>query len=301
MSRFFLVGFGLVLLQVFRLSSAAAEGGWPEGFRVAEHSTSPNGRYGVLIPGLEQANDDDEKTPNTLVDLQTKKQLAVIHSSHYVQGLNHRGLTVAWATDSSCCTVVFEGRYGFDTITALEHQGSTWTQTDLGKAIQKGLDGSIAKQARSASVGGLGSAHFRFAPGRKILVRATAYTNPKAMDDQPTYNALFQGTFDLAAGKWTRSEARKITDSDAFEFAFSTTLDEDTTFGDPADRLKRYDEWLNDVYGVVRTVLPPARFAAVKKEQVAWLQQLATRKSAPEKCEFIGARIRQLRELVWSN
>jgi hypothetical protein len=120
------------------------------------------------------------------------------------------------------------------------------------------------------------------------------------MEDQPSYYALFQGTFDRATGKWTRSEARKIPSEDPFPTAYDDTLlDEWITFSAEEDRLAWYDARLNEVYEVVRMVLPAERFAAVKKEQIAWLKQIEARDSVAAKCKFIGARINELRQLVW--
>src|SRR4051812_41972655 len=80
----------------------AAEGGWPEGYEVAENSQSPNGRYGVLLPSRTVADAiDDDKIANKLVDLKTHRHLCVIRGAHYFPGQNHFGLTVKWAPDSS--------------------------------------------------------------------------------------------------------------------------------------------------------------------------------------------------------
>lgn len=276
------------------------EGGWPERNVVAEGSESPDGRYGVLLPSrlVADALDDDAIT-NTLVDLKKHRRLAVIRGAHYFPGQNHRGLGVDWAADSSWCAVTFDGRYGFDTITGIEIEGTTCKQTDLGSHIQKALDSIIAKQAREAKAGGYGNAYFRAVPGRKILVRATAFTNPKGFPEQGTYCALFQGTFDLASGKWTRSDASKIASADAFDFAYGDRFEEGITFASEENRLSWHDERLNEVYRVVRTVLPAARFAGVKKEQIAWLKRLEASDSTAKKCTLIAARVQELRQLVW--
>lgn len=290
----------LILILANLPASFGAEPKWPEGYDIAEGSESPDGRFGVLIPSLEVADKlDDEKIPNTLVELKTHRRIGVIRRAHYFHHQNHSGLGVEWAADSSWCAVTYEGRYGFDQITLAEIKGAACAQTDVGTHIKKALDAAITKQARSASASGDANAHFRPAPGRKILVRAISRTNPKQFDDQPTYCALFQGTFDLASGKWTRSEARKIANPDDFDSAYSDTLEENATFATEENRLSWYDERLNEVYRAARTVLPAARFAEVKKEQVAWLKRLDAAGSIKKKCELMAARIRELRLLVW--
>ncbi len=292
----------LCLLQIaVRLPQArAAEKGWPEGYEIAEHSESPDGRYGVLLPTREKAETfDDTEVPNTLVNLKTHQRLGVIHAAHYFHGLNHSGLQVAWAPDSSWCAVTWEGRFGFDTITLVEPKGATCTQVEIGRHIQHALDGAIAAQAHEKNAGGYGSAYFRPGPDRKILVRATALTNPKSFDNVPTYHARFHGTFDRATGKWTASEARKADDIDALGTAYSDTLEEGTTFTDESSRLQWHDDRLNETYAAIRTILPAERFATVKKEQIAWLKQLEAADTTAKKCALIAARIEELRKLVW--
>jgi hypothetical protein len=290
----------LLQIAVCLPSACAAVAGWPEGYVIAEHSESPDGRYGVLLPTREAAEAmEDDKIPNTLVDLQTHRSLGIIRNAHYSPGQNHSGLHVEWAPDSSWCAVTLEARFGFDTITLLEPKGATCTQTELGKHIQKALNSAIAAQAHAKSFGGYGSAWFRPGPGRTVLVRATAFTNPKTLEDVPIYWARFAGTFDCATGKWTASEARKTDDLDALNTAYSDTLEEGTTFNDEDSRLKWHDARLNEVYAAVRSVLPAERFAAVKKEQIAWLKQLEAADTPAKKCELIAARIKELRKLVW--
>jgi uncharacterized protein YecT (DUF1311 family) len=292
----------LCLLQIavcLPPARAAAEG-WPEGYEIAEHSESPDGRFGVLLPSREKADTfDDTEIPNALVNLKTRQRLGIIRAAHYFPGQNHSGLNVAWAPDSSWCAVIWQGRYGFDTITLLEPRGATCTQTEIGKHIQKALDSAIAVQAHDKDAGGYGSAFFHAGPGRKVLVRATAYTNPKSFDNVPTYWARFAGTFDLATKKWTASESHKAENIDALDTAYSDTLEEGVTFNDEIARHDWLDDRLNETYAAVRTVLPAERFAAVTKEQIAWLEQLEAADTTAKKCDLIAARIRELRKLVW--
>jgi hypothetical protein len=292
----------LCLLQnaVLLPPASAAGEGWPEGYEIAGHSESPDGSFGVLLPTREKAETiDDTEILNTLVNLKTHQRLGVIRAAHYFPGQSHSFLNVAWAADSSWCIVSWDGRYGFDSITLLEPKGATCTQTELGKHIQQALNAAIAKQAHDKSASSYGNAYFHSGPGRKVLVRATAFTNPKSLENVPDYHARFEGTFDLATRKWTASEARKIGDIDALQTAYSDTLDEGLTFSEEKDRLSWHDERLNEVYAAVRTVLPAERFAAVKKEEIAWLKQLEAADTPAKKCDLIAARIKELRKLVW--
>lgn len=274
----------------------AAETGWPEGYAIRAGSLSPDGRYGVLLPDRETAADQEEdEVVNTLVNLRSHRRLADIRGAHYFPGRNHRGLEVVWAPDSSWCVVTYEDRYGFGNITAIRIRNGECTQTDIGRHIQKALETSVDPRAGDV----YGSAHFHPAPGGKILVLATGYTNPKGFDDVLSCCSMFEGTFDTGDGKWMRSKSREIDDNTDLESACSEDLGEGITFNRQEDRLEWYDARLNEAYRALRTILPADRFSALKKEQIAWLKQLEAAGSNEEKCNLIVARIKELRQLVW--
>ena len=56
---------------------------------------------------------------------------------------------------------------------------------------------------------------------------------------------------------------------------------------------------MNKVYRAAQFILPPARFAAVKREQIEWLKKRNAAPSTDEKCKLMEARIKALQELVW--
>jgi len=298
-----LLALGSILIGMGREAVLAKEGSWPEGYEIREGSTSPDGRYGVLLPTREQAGEDEEDSiANVLVNLKTYARLGVIHGTHYFPGENHRGLRVVWAEDSTWCVVVYEGRYGFDTITAVEPRGTTCTQHDLGQHVQKALDAVIARQSgeKDASASA-SSVYFRSAPGRKILVRSTAQTNPKSFPDVHTWYAFFQGTFDLTGKKWVNSDARKIDaeEENALDTAFYDFEAEHATFSSEDERLKSLDDRLNEVYRAARLILPGERFADLKKKQIAWVKRLEATESTAAKSKLIETRIRELQAIVW--
>ena len=147
------------------------------------------------------------------------------------------------------------------------------------------------------------SPYFRFGTDRKVRVRALSQNNPKQFEDVKTYYALFQGTFDVAAKKWTVTDARSISaeQDDALETAYSD-LEQDlehTTFQNEEDKAESLDKKMNKVYSAAQFILPAARFTAVKKEQIEWLKKRNAAPSTEEKCKLMEARIKALQELVW--
>jgi len=299
-----------VLALHLGLARAVAAADWPQNYVVHEHSESLDDRYGVLVLSKEAAIEQDQTDGNTtfLANLQMGQVLGEVRGTDYFEGQNHRDLQVVWSPDSSVCVLEYEGRYGFDSVFALELKGEGFRQIDLGEHIQKSLgrlfDGYV-------------NAYFRFAPDHKLKVRALSYTNPKQLPDEPSNYARFQGTFDLTSEKWTDSSARKIKseDQDALSTAYqedfarhmivaadSTKVPENFTgsvFSSEEEKADALDKFMNDVYAAVRSFLPPGRFAKVKQEQIAWLKTRDATQSAEEKSKLTENRIRALQDLLW--
>ena len=301
-ARLLALFFGLSLNVA--LSETAAAVNWPDGYVVYENTASPDGRYGVLVPTMEAWEQDESLSEaNYLADIKNHRVLGKIDKVDYFEHQNHRGLEVFWAPHSSVCVVENDGRYGADSISVLEINDSSFTQTEIGDRIQKSLDGAMKKQAHAPEMAGDVSPYFRFGTDRKVRVRALSQNNPKQFEDIRTYYALFQGTFDVAAKKWTVIDARSISaeQDDALVTAYGD-LEQDlehTTFQNEEDKAESLDQNMNKVYRAAQFILPPARFAAVKREQIEWLKKRNAAPSTDEKCKLIEARIKALQELVW--
>jgi uncharacterized protein YecT (DUF1311 family) len=305
------------LLLLFGLvvgSRTVAAGDWPENYVVHEHSESPDGRYGVVVLSHQAAIDEDGTEGNAtyLANLQTRKTLGEIRGTDYFENQNHRDLQVVWAPDSSTCILQYDGRYGFDSVLALELKDESFRQIDIGKHIQETLDRLFE---------GYVNAYFRFGPDHELKVRALSYTNPKSLPDQPDNYARFEGTFDLASDNWNTSNARQINMEqwDALQASLQSGYDADfdkhmivaanptdappdftgSVFSSEQEKLDALDKMLNDVYEAVRFILSPDRFAKVKKEQIAWIKTRDTTHSIKGKSKLTEDRIRALQNLLW--
>lgn len=304
---------GLLLFVAAIVRVTAAD--WPEDYVVHENSTSPDGRYGIAIP---ESDDVAKKQPdpkieeyyalNYLADIKNHTVLGAIKGSDYFRHQNHAGLSVTWAPDSKMCVAQYDARYGWDSVYVLKIKGDTFEQIDIGKHID-----AVQKKIFNGYLTG----YYRFTPDGKLKVRATSYTNPKQFEDEPTYNGLFQGTFDLSSGKWTASSARKVKsdDWDNFEIAYNDNsskqmivaaddkqVPENFTgevFRSEQEKFDALDQRLNNVYQAVRVLVPPQRFAKVKEEQRAWVTKRDADKSVETKSKLTEERIRTLQDLLW--
>ena len=298
----------LVVTGVWFLTSIVAQAAdWPEGYVVHKQSSSPDGQFGIVVPGSEETSEAEESF-NYLGNVKIHQVVGKIDGANYFERQNHRDLSVTWSPDSKWCVVQYDARFGFDMIAVLELKASGLTQIDLGKHIEKSLVAAAGEE-------GFGQVFFRFAPGGKLLIRSLYYTgNPKITDENTKY-ARFAGTFELKSKKWSASEASKTGDYDVLSSAYSETpailvapngdqtkVPEDFIGGVVAsdeEKATQRDQEMNDVYKGVRAVFAPARFAKVRQEQIAWLKKRDAAISATEKCELTEARIKALQDLLW--
>jgi uncharacterized protein YecT (DUF1311 family) len=286
----------LLVLGMILPFSIASAGEWPLGYVLDESSRSPDGHYGISIPRHDPQYDDqtyialpdDIQIANYLDDLKANRHLEKIRSD-YIEGEPHRHLNVFWTPDSKWCVVDCEDRYGFSSITILVSNGSHFTQTDVGKHIQKALESAIKDQPDIEP-------YFRLNTDRKLLVRALTWTRSEA-----PYHGFFQGTYDLNSDKWTASTASKISSerTDEITDAYRDYSPEELTEVSSDQKTDYIEQRLNQVYQGVRSALPPARFAEVKRKQLAWLKARDALGSADERLTFTEARIKELQDLLW--
>jgi hypothetical protein len=294
----------LVVASCSALSLAsvlAAKG--PEDYVVEENSESPNGRYALLIQTQDAAEEENSEHSVYLANVKTHQVLGKIKGVDYFEHENHAGLSATWAKDSSWCVVESDGRFGFATIDVIELTERSFIDTDIGEKIDKALVAVMKKQdAKNGEGGGYGATYFRLGDDHKLRVRVASTTDPKQLNEQGAYYALFQGIFDVRAKKWLAVDARPLK-KDAYEAAGIAFGDldvelEHTSF-ETQDKTEWLNERMNEVYTVIRTILPPSRFAKIKEQQMEWLKKLEAASSAEEKNKMMDARIRALQDLLW--
>jgi uncharacterized protein YecT (DUF1311 family) len=305
----------IALIFLVAILSRAPAADWPDGYVVHENSTSPDGRYGIAVP---ESDDVEKKQPdpkveeyyalNYLADLKNHTVLGPIKGSDYFQHQNHAGLSVTWAPDSKMCVAQYDARYGWESVYVLKIKGDRFGQIDIGKHIDA---------AQKKLFDGYLNGYYRFTPDGKLKVRATSYTNPKQFENEPTYNGLFQGTFDLSSGKWTSSSVRKVKsdDWDNFETAYNDNFAKHmivaaddkqvpenftgSVFHSEEEKFDALDTNLNAVYQTVRLVVSPQRFAKLKEEEKAWVTKRDAEKSVEAKSKMTEERIKTLQDLLW--
>lgn len=292
----------ICLLGILGLALAHAHAAFPpKGFVVLEGSESPDGHYAVLVPTADSLPPDTEfdEKPSRIVDLKTHQTVGPLRGTLYYERFNHHGMRVFWAPDSTWCVVEDDDRFAFNTLAVVEIEHGRVQQHAIEARVDAMLKGEMArhKGEELAST----SAYIRPGADRKVRLRALGDNNPKRFPDKKTYCALFQGTYDLATRRWTISDVRSITEeqSDLLSSAYQPLEPAGRVFTDDEEHAKWLDDQLNAVYGAIRQLLPPARFATVKEEQIAWLKAQPADASANQRSAAWTARIKVLEKLLW--
>jgi hypothetical protein len=110
------------LLTVAALIAITAEAqNIPKGFVAPKCTISPDGRYGVMIPVLDQ-HADSENSKNSVVDLKTGKTVAVIKTKWAAWNvMGHGGvLPSRWSPDGSLLLWEVEGKWFRDAVVLLK-------------------------------------------------------------------------------------------------------------------------------------------------------------------------------------
>jgi hypothetical protein len=283
------------LLSSLATSAMAVE--WPSDFVVHSGTESSGGRYGILVSPWESDSNDCY-----LADIQSHRVLGKLKEVDYFEHQNHADLSAIWSADSIRCVVTCSGRFGFGTIALIELHGQNFHQVDLGTAIQNSLEAVTSKEAKKdgEKPDCFAIAYQRFVKDNKIRFRAVSTSNPKQLEIVRTYCALFQGTYDYSAARWTVTDARSIT-AEIFDILAGVYVDagDDTReFSNEQDKAEAYDQSLNQVYSAVRFILPKAEFEKVKAARAAWLKQRDAVSSIEEKNQLVLARVNALKDLL---
>lgn len=289
---------GAWLWCVFVFCGAAKAEDWPKEWVVAEETESPNKQYAVLVPSFEKGADGGDRT-NYVVDLKAHRLLGKVRGADRVEGEPRGSLEAFWAADSTKVLLMYGWqREGFRAVTLVEVREGVLTQKDLGTLLHEKLDGEVAKHRK----GGMCAADLfcRWSPDGKLRVRAVGDSQGKRETDA-MYVALFQGTYDLATHKWTVMDVRPVGDAD--EDGLSTLYRDEghpnESYDKEEDKAEVRDREMNEVYHALRVILPAAKFAEVKKQQVAWLKKRDAAGTVKEKIELLEGRTKELRDLAW--
>jgi hypothetical protein len=303
------------LLSFVACGSAAAID-WPKTYVVAEDTTSPDGKYALIVQrawlGNPSADAGLAEGPAVfLANIPEHKVIGEVKDVDYFERMNSRSLSAQWLADSSACLVLeAHWLYGVIGVHLVERTGQSIQQTDLMKRMLAMINPAEDRL----------NFYFRFQTGPKVVVRATV---PARQLQQTKSSAMFRGTFDIPSKSWGAVNVRRVTfkEHEAIESALAYDPEEYTVVSSKQDaaaasaaarpneqaypseekRFKALDELLNNVYAADRILLSAPRFSRLKDEQREWLKQLVAAPTLTDKSKVMQQRIKVLQDLLWQD
>ena len=302
------------LLSFMACASAVAID-WPKTYIVAEDTTSPDGKYALIIRSVDNGATDQGPIPDTdtvfLADIPEHQVIGEVKDVDYFERMNSRSLSAQWLDDSSACLVLeSHWLFGVDGVHLVERTGQSIQQTDLMKRMLAMINPAEDRL----------NFCFRFETGPKVVVRATV---PARQLQETKSSAMFRGTFDIPSKSWRAVNVRRVTfkEHEAIESALAADPKEYAVVSSKAEataayaaaraneqiypseekRFKALDELLNSVYAADRILLPAARFSRLKDEQREWLKQLVAAPTLTDKSKLMQQRIKVLQDLLWQD
>jgi len=276
----------LACLVAWGVIGATRAADWLANSVVAEGSTSPDGRYGILIDDQGRPGDETVETIAHVADLKAHRILGRI-KANCSAGMS---LSVLWSSDASWAVVTYGVRDGFRSVELLQPFVSGVKETALGERIRTDADGISAGPLH---------AFVREGAQGQIEIRATGTNDPKGRRPKPTF-VYFQGCYDPASSAWMNAKTRACSEKEWEELsaAFASSPKSGTeTVEEKTDRL---DSQLNKIYTGLHRLLPVERFSALREEQRQWLAGVGKGNDLAKENLRTEARVAVLEKLLWS-
>jgi hypothetical protein len=203
----------LAVFVLLAICVNAAAQNIPKGFVVPKCTLSPDGRYGVTVPILDQ-HEDSEDPKNSVIEVKTGRVVAIINTKF--TGWNHMGHGAVWpcrwSPDGSLLLWEVDGKWFPDAVVLLKfNNGVLEWQTDITAAAEaeslkrtKRAAPDLYARAKKANAGS-GSA---YPEGFSIYVealdplsfplhiRATLTSDPKGIEGFPKLESYLNGIVD---------------------------------------------------------------------------------------------------------
>jgi hypothetical protein len=196
----------------------------PKGFVVPKCTISPDGRYGITVPVLDQ-HKDSENPKNSVIELETGKIVAVIKTKW--TGWNRMGhggiLPARWSPDASLLLWEVEGKWFRDAVGLLKFKnGALEWQSDITalahrEILERTRHAASEKYAKAKKANeGSGSAYPEGFTIEVVAVdpiafplevRAALTSDPKQLEDFPKLGSELSATVD-ERGKFTVTDFR---------------------------------------------------------------------------------------------
>jgi len=176
-------------------------------------SISPNKKLALIYPkeGDEFPTGQESGTAdNYLVALDPFRILGALPVA-YFENINHKGLSVNWAKDSSAAVIVNQGKWSPRCVIAFEvKEGQIAHQRELSQAVSDFLQVDYNNCAPDDFMEIALSGSWKLNPKNQVIVKCVSDSNGKGISGKKSWRARFEGLWSVAKEKWLQKRVTPV-------------------------------------------------------------------------------------------
>jgi hypothetical protein len=184
-----------------------------EDYLLAPSSISPNKQLALIYPkeGNEFPTQPESRTAdNYLVTLDPFRILGPLPVA-YFENINHKGLFVNWAKDSSAAVIVNQGKWSPRCVVAFEvKQEQIMHQRELSQAVSDFLKVDYDKCAPEDFMEIALSGSWKLNAKNQVVVKCVSNSNGKGIPGIKSWRARFVGLWSVAEEKWLQKRVTPV-------------------------------------------------------------------------------------------
>jgi hypothetical protein len=184
-----------------------------EDYLLAPSSISPNKKLALIYPkeGDEFPTQPESRTAdNYLVTLEPFRILGALPVA-YFENINHKGLSVNWAKDSSAAVIVNQGKWSPRCVIAFEvKQGQIMHERELSQAVSDFLNVDYDKCGPEDFMEIALSGSWKLNAKNQVVVKCVSNSNGKGIPGIKSWRARFEGLWSVAEEKWLQKRVTPV-------------------------------------------------------------------------------------------
>jgi hypothetical protein len=174
-------------------------------YLLAPSSISPNQKLALIYPkeGDEFPTDPESRTAdNYVVALDPFRILGSLPVA-YFENINHKGLSVNWAKDSSAAVIVNQGKWSPRCVIAFEiKDGHIVHQRELSQAVSDFLQADYNKCQPEDFMEIALNGSWKLNDKNQVIAKCVSDSNGKGIPGTKSWRARFEGIWSVAEEKW---------------------------------------------------------------------------------------------------
>ena len=192
---------------------ADAPAKYREDYLLARSSISPNKKLAFIYPkeGDEFGTQDEAGTAdNYLVALDPFRIVGPLPVGYFGE-INHKGLSVNWAKDSSAAVIVSQGKWSPRCVIAFEvKEGQIVHQRELSQVVSDFLQLDYDKCGPDDFMEIALSGTWKLNAKNQVIVKCISDSNSKGIPGKKSWRARFEGLWSVAEEKWLQKRVTPV-------------------------------------------------------------------------------------------